>query len=96
MKYEARVGPFVHAAPGGPRRRHVREVIDLSSLFSPSLQLLPATKQWIHSYDSHDACLLTINWNRLSIVLGLARTELSRKFPTTKPARAHMKKASSV
>ena len=33
---------IVHAAPGGPRRRHVREVIDLSSLFLPSLQLFPS------------------------------------------------------
>ena len=41
---------IVHAAPGGPRRRHVREVINLSSLFLPgarwsrflaSLQLFP-------------------------------------------------------
>ena len=36
------VGPFVHAASGGPRHSHVREVIDLSSLFSPSLQLFPS------------------------------------------------------
>ena len=33
---------IVHAAPGGPRRRHVREVIHLSSLFLPSLQLFPS------------------------------------------------------
>ena len=30
---------------GWPRHSHVREVIDLSSLFSPSLQLFPTTKQ---------------------------------------------------
>ena len=42
MRWKMEVFVIVHAAPGGPRRRHVREVIDLSSLFLPSLQLFPS------------------------------------------------------
>ena len=42
------------------------------------------------------SCQVTINWDTLSIVLGLARPVLSRKLLTMKPPRAHLKKASPV